>query len=157
MNLKNRIYIGIITAVMTAGFVQWESSGKVITQPYFDLAGIPTVCDGHTGNVDINRIYTPQECTDFRNQDIVKHLNGMLECVEVPLKQHQVNAFTLFASNVGVNAFCNSKNTVVGPLNRGDYAAACDGLRRWVYVGKQRVQGLVNRREFERKLCLGEL
>ena len=157
MNLKNKIYIGVITAAMTAGYVQWESSGKVITQPYFDLAGIPTVCDGHTGNVDMNRIYTLQECSNFRNQDIVKHLNGMLKCVDVPLNQHQVNAFTLFASNVGVSAFCNSKNTVVGPLNRGDYAAACDGLRRWVYVGQSKVQGLVNRREFERRLCLGAL
>ena len=156
MHHKNKIYLGIITTAMLAGYHLWESSNRTIIQPYFDYSGVATVCDGHTSDVDMQRIYTKQECQQFRTEDLTQHLNGMLNCVKVPLEQHQVDAFTLFASNVGVKAFCNSINTVIGPLNRGDIAAACNGLRRWVYVGNQRVQGLINRREYERKLCLGQ-
>jgi hypothetical protein len=77
-------------------------------------------------------------------------------CVNVPLPPYQLDAFTLFAYNVGVNNFCQS-HTVAEPLNKGDYKAACDGLLKWVYVNGKPIKGLQTRREYERKMCLGEL
>jgi lysozyme len=155
-NKKNLVFLGVISAAVAAGYQQWESSGKTITKPYFDIGHVATVCDGHTGNVDMNRIYTKQECDSFRNEDILKHQEGILKCITVPLNQNQIDAFTLFASNVGVSAFCSS-NAVLKPLNQGNYSQACYGMTRYVYVGKVYVKGLANRREFEKSLCLKPL
>ncbi|MCI0221141.1 lysozyme, partial [Cronobacter sakazakii] len=41
-------------------------------------------------------------------------------------------------------------------LNKGDQEGACEEMRRWVYAGKQKWAGLVNRREMERSLCVGD-
>ena len=156
-NAKNAIYVGIVSVAVAAGYSQWESSGKVIVKPYFDIGNVLTVCDGHTGtDIDKDRIYTKAECDAFRNKDILKHQAGILECIKVPLNRNQVDAFTLFASNVGVSAFCRS-NSVLKPLNAGNYAAACNGMTEWVFVQGKRVQGLANRREFEKALCMKEV
>ena len=76
----------------------------------------------------------------------------MLKCTKVPLNQNQYDALVSFTYNVGVGAYCGS--TLVRKLNQGDYTGACNELRRWVYAGGKRVQGLANRREAERSLCL---
>lgn len=36
----------------------------------------------------------------------------------------------------------------------GEIKAACNQFPRWVYAGKQKLPGLVKRREAERELCL---
>lgn len=151
-NVKNAALIGVVTAAVAAGYSQWESSGKVIVKPYFDIGGVATVCDGHTGNVDMSRIYTPQECMSFRNEDILKHQAGIAECITVPISQNEMDAYTLFASNIGVNAYCTS--SVLKVLNKGDNVGACYLMSQYTYVKKQYVQGLMNRRKFEISMCL---
>lgn len=73
----------------------------------------------------------------------------------MPLTRYQLDAYTLFTYNVGVKAFCTSKS-VLKPLNAGNYKLACDGLPKWSYAGGKWVQGLYNRRLYERKMCVGE-
>lgn len=154
MNLKNKIFLGVVTTALVGGATQWEGTKYV---PYSDMAGILTVCQGYTGKDIIKtKTYTPAECKTILETALKKHQAGILQCINVPVKQYELDAFTLFAYNVGVGSFCNS-TTVLKPLNAGNTAKACDGLMQWVYVGKQRVQGLANRREYERKMCKGEL
>lgn len=149
MNLANKWLVGSATAALTAAAIQVEG---IRYEPYLDIAKIPTVCVGHTGGVQQRR-YSHQECMDILKKDLVKHSDGILKCVNVPLTQAQYNAFTLFAFNVGVSAFCTSK-TVLEPLNKGNYEAACLGMYKWVYAGGKYSIGLYNRRKVEVAMCL---
>lgn len=154
MNLKNKTLVGVVSATLITAASMWEGTKYV---PYEDVVGVITVCKGHTGrDVVRGKTYTPAECESLLKRDLETHANGVLKCVNVPLTPYQYDAFTLFTYNVGVNAFCTSK-TVLAPLNRGDYKAACDGLLKWVYADGKYVKGLYNRRAYERKMCLGEL
>ena len=64
------------------------------------------------------------------------------------------DAYTLFAYNVGGSAFCGS--SLLKKLNAGDHAGACNGLMAWDVAGGKRIKGLTNRRDYERRMCLGE-
>lgn len=155
MNLKNKWLIaGGVSATLLTSAALWEG---IRYDPYYDIVGVLTVCNGYTGgDIVKTKQYTPAECKQLLTKELEVHGRGVYNCVKVPLSQHQFDAFVLFTYNVGVSAFCNSK-TVLAPLNRGDYRAACDGLLKWTYAGGKYVQGLYNRRVFERKMCLGEL
>lgn len=149
MNLANKWLVGSASAALTAAAIQVEG---IRYEPYLDIAKIPTVCVGHTGNVE-QRKYSLDECTAILKRDLVKHGNGILQCVNVPLTQAQYNAFTLFAFNVGVGAFCSSQ-TVLAQLNKGNYEAACLGMYKWVYAAGKYSIGLFNRRLVEVAMCL---
>jgi lysozyme len=154
MNRSNLKYAGAITAALVASAALWEGTRY---DPYYDIVGVLTVCQGYTGkDIVKGKRYSPAECKAFLEKELKVHQAGVLKCVNVPLKQHQIDAYTLFAYNVGVNAFCTSKS-VLEPLNRGNTQAACDGLLKWAYAKGKFVQGLYNRRVYERKMCLGEL
>jgi lysozyme len=154
MNPKNKWLLGLAGAALVSGAASLEGTK---TTPYKDIGGIPTVCTGHTGtDVKMGVKWTPAQCTEVLKQDLVKHGKGILECVNVPLTENQYNAFTLFAFNVGVGAFCKS-SSVLKPLNEGKYSDACNGMYKWVYVNGKYVQGLYNRRKVEVAMCKGEL
>lgn len=74
--------------------------------------------------------------------------------VRVPLRDHERAAVISFIYNVGEGNFY--KSTMLKKLNRGDIAGACNELPKWVYAKGKRLQGLVNRREDERLVCLGK-
>ena len=86
-------------------------------------------------------------------QEADKAARAVKRCAPVPMYQHEFDAAASFVYNVGPTAFCNS--TMAKKFRSGDYTGACNELPKWVYVKGRRVQGLVNRREAERKLCLG--
>lgn len=154
MNLKNRVLVGAVSAVLATSVIKLEGTKYV---PYDDVVGVITVCTGHTGrDVVRGKVYTPEQCKAFLENDLKDVREGINKCVNVPLTPYQYDAYTLFAYNVGVPAFCKS-TTVAQPLNKGDYKASCDGLLKWTYAGGKYVQGLYNRRVYERKMCLGEL
>lgn len=154
MNLKNKVLLGVVSATLFASASMWEG---VRYTPYEDVVGVLTVCKGHTGpDVIKGKVWTPKQCDDLLEKQLGDYGRAVLKCVNVPLTPYQYDAYTLFAYNVGTNAFCTSKS-VLAPLNRGDYKASCDGLLKWVYADGKYVQGLANRRAYERKMCLGEL
>lgn len=154
MNPKNKVLVGVISATLLTSAALWEGTRYT---PYEDIVGVLTVCQGYTGkDIVRGKRYTPEECKAFLNKELKVHAAGVLKCVTVPLKPHQYDAFTLFTYNVGVNAFCTSKS-VLEPLNRGDYASACRGMLKWTYAGGKYVQGLANRRQYEYKMCMGEM
>ena len=121
-------------------------------QPYLDQGGVPTVCVGHTGDVDMSRTYSETECKDLLQQDLSSAFAVLDSAVTVPLPDLTRVALASFIFNVGGQAFLNS--TLLRRINRGEGATACAELKRWVYVGHQRVKGLENRREVEYELCV---
>lgn len=124
-----------------------------VYEPYKDVAGVWTVCDGHTGN-DIVRgkKYTDRECDRLMWNDLQPVKRVVDSLVKVPLGEYQRASLYSFTYNVGTSAF--SKSTLLKRLNAGDQVGACEEMRRWVYAGGMKWKGLQNRRDMERSLCL---
>ena len=121
---------------------------------YIPVKGdVPTIGFGATSGVKIGDKTTPERALVTLLADVNSHSEGIKRCIHVPLYQHEFDAYSSFAYNVGVGAFC--KSTLNRKLNSGDYVGACNELKRWVYAGGRKLPGLVKRREQERRLCLG--
>lgn len=124
-------------------------------EAYKDVAGVWTVCDGHTGRgIVIGKTYTDGECDALLRKDLQPAKRTVDRLVKVPLGEYQRAALYSFVFNVGSDAFF--KSTLLRKLNKGDQAGACDEMRRWVYAGGMKWKGLQNRREMERSMCLAE-
>ncbi len=152
-NSRNNWLAGSLSATLIAGACYWEGTRYV---PYEDVVGVWTVCQGYAKpDVVRGKTYTPVECADMLRNQLYEHGVAVLSCTNVPLNQHQYDAFTLFTYNVGGKAFCSS--SLLKKLNKLDYTGACDGLLAWDMAGGKHVKGLHNRREYERKLCLSPM
>jgi len=123
--------------------------------PYRDVAGVLTVCDGHTGpDIVSNKTYSDRECDSLLHADL-KPVQAVVDSlVMVPLSDYQRAALYSFAYNTGTETF--SRSSLLKRLNAGDKAGACNELRRWIFAGGRRWKGLMKRRETERALCLAE-
>lgn len=146
---------------------QWEGFKL---QVYKDSAGLPTIGVGHlitkseqaSGTININGVpvkyaggLTQQQVTDLLAQDVVPAQNAVNNGVKVALNQNQFDALVSFTFNVGVGAFTSS--TLLKVLNQGQYDQVPTQLLRWTKAGGKVVQGLVNRRNNEIKLFLGQI
>jgi lysozyme len=158
----NRWLAGSMSAALISGAALWEGTRYYA---YYDIAGVPTVCQGYTGKgIVFGREYSPEECRTFLHKELVIHSNGVLNCITQPLKQNEHDAFTLMAYNVGVAGFCSSR--AAREFNSGNVVAACTAMYKapngkpvWSYAKKNGeltfVQGLYNRRKYEAAMCLG--
>lgn len=153
---RNKWLVGTVAAVTLSGAALWEGKRNV---PYIPIPGdVPTVCYGET-KVAMRR-YTDAECLSMLKQSLVKYSDGVLTCINVPINANEHAAFSLFAYNEGVANFCGSD--LLRKLNRGDHIGACMGMATnpitgkpaWSYAQGRYVQGLQNRRLYERNLCL---
>lgn len=153
MSLKRRLVVGALS-LSAAGLVGIANFEGFSEKAYIPVAGdVPTIGFGSTEGVKMGDTITVPKAIERLHRDTGKAESAIGRCVKVPLAQYEFDAFTSFAYNVGAEAFCSS--TLVKKLNAGDYAGACQELRRWVYVDGRKVQGLVNRREKEFQMCMG--
>ncbi|TDS68025.1 lysozyme [Pantoea sp. PNA 14-12] len=145
---------GALTLALTLLWGQDGLEGRRYV-PYRDVAGVLTVCDGHTGaDIVRNKTYTDRECDSLLYADLKPIQAKVDSLVTIPLSRYQRAALYSFAYNVGPEAF--SKSSLLKKLNAGEKADACNELRRWVYSGGREWKGLMKRRETERALCLTE-
>lgn len=159
MNQTNKWLLGTVSAATIGGVAYWEG---LQTHAYLDIGGVPTVCFGYTGkDIDMNKIYTVDECRTKLVAQIQAKSKGVLECINVPIKQNEYDAYTIFSYNVGVSAFCNSSS--VKALNAGNHTVACNllannpnGSPNWSYVKGKYIKGLQARRQYEKAMCLGD-
>jgi lysozyme len=114
---------------------------------------VPTIGFGTTEGVKLGDKITPEKAVVRALLDVNKFEGALKECVKVPLYQHEYDVYVSVSYNIGSRAFCNS--TMVKLLNQQMYPEACAQLKRWVYSGGVRYQGLVNRREQEYRQCMG--
>lgn len=120
--------------------------------PYRDVAGVLTICDGHTGKDIIpGKRYTDAECDALLDKDLKRVKAQVDPLIKVSIPESERAAFYSFAYNVGTGAFARS--TLLKKLNAGDHAGACNELKRWTYAGGRQWKGLVTRREIEREVC----
>ena len=151
--MKRRLAVAALS-LSAAGLVSIANLEGFSEKAYIPIPGdVPTIGFGSTEGVRMGDTITVPKALERLMRDVGVAESAIGRCVKVPLSQSEYNAFTAFAFNVGAEAFCSS--TLVKKLNAGDYAGACQELRRWVYVDGRRVQGLVNRREAEYRLCMG--
>ena len=147
----------IIGTSAVAGLIavtaQWEG---LRTEPYKDrLAhGILTVCYGDT-EVEMRR-YSKEECQDLLANRLGDYAAPVL-ARNPELKGHdpQIIAATSLAYNAGIGAYRNS--TIARNFSAGKWVSACNGFMAWTRAGGQVRQGLVNRRNAERKICLRDI
>lgn len=145
------------------GFGPETSPGSGVYRSYVDIAGVVTICNGHTGpDVRVGMTATRSVCEDLAKKDLMVAFDAedkYLDRVE-ELPVHVRAAGALFTLNVGTEALRVSSFRQL--LNQRQIPAACWSLMKWVKarVGPMGqlvvVTGLINRRTFERKLCLGE-
>lgn len=144
--------IAAALALAVPAIMQWEGKRNVA---YADVAGVPTVCWGHT-DAGIGRIgdrKTDAECAALLDRDLQAHIQPILGCVpELGHRPRQLAASTSLAFNIGTRAFCGS--TAARRFNAGDWRGGCDAFRMWTKAGGRVVRGLVRRREDERRICL---
>jgi len=138
-------------AIVIASIMVTDLEG-VRYEPYLDVAGITTVCYGHTGPDIINgKRYTPDECRAMLERDLLPFARSVDRAVKVPTTEYQRAALISFSYNVGSSAFENS--SLLRNLNAGNYQQACDGLKQWIYAGGKQWKGLINRRTIEHEVC----
>lgn len=151
--MKGRFAVAALS-LSAAGLVSIVGFEGFSEKAYIPVEGdVPTIGFGSTEGVKMGDTITVPKAIERLHRDTEKAESAIGRCVKVPLAQREYDAFTSFSFNVGAEAFCSS--TLVKKLNAGDYAGACSELKRWVYVDGRRVQGLVNRREAEFRLCMG--
>ncbi|EEC0782379.1 lysozyme [Salmonella enterica subsp. enterica] len=121
-------------------------------EPYRDVAGVLTVCDGHTGkDIVPGKHYTDAECDALLNKDLALVAARIDPLIKASIPNSERAALYSFAYNVGTGAFARS--TLLKKLNAGDLAGACNELKRWTYAGGKQWKGLVTRREIEHEVC----
>ncbi|EAS2904233.1 lysozyme [Salmonella enterica] len=139
-----------IAAAMLGGHDGLEGRRYI---PYRDVAGVLTICDGHTGKDIIpGKRYTDAECDALLDKDLKRVKAQVDPLIKVSIPESERAAFYSFAYNVGTGAFARS--TLLKKLNAGDHAGACNELKRWTYAGGRQWKGLMTRREIEREVCL---
>lgn len=144
--------------VAAAAFVApWEGERL---EAYLDRIASPpvwTVCYGETRGVQPGDRYTPAQCLDMLSFALAEYHRKLTACIPALPDQPQgvQVALTSWAYNVGTGAACSS--TLARLANAGDLRGACNELPRWNRAGGRVVQGLVNRRAAEQRLCLGAL
>jgi lysozyme len=152
MNPLNRFGLALFSGALLAALTSLEGTRYV---PYEDIVNVWTVCQGYAGkDVIRDKVYTPAECRQLAETQLVAKGAEVLRCAAVPISQNEYDAYTLFSYNVGTAAFCGS--SLLKKLNAGDHVGACNGLLAWDMAGGKHVPGLHKRREFERRICLGE-
>lgn len=140
-----------------AGLSLIKSSEGLRLSTYKDIAGIPTVCYGHTGPaLRYGMTFTKAECELILLHDIRVHLEGVQRCVHVPLTQNQQDAVVSLTFNVGVSRFC--KSTMARQLNLGRYDLAALEFTKWdkarVNGRLVKISGLTKRRTAEKALFM---
>lgn len=142
---------------------RWEGN---VHRVYADhlAGGLPTFCAGRTDpNAVVGTKLTSDQCQTVNKITLLEYGYAVLGCVNWDhLTPPRLVGLTLFAINVGKEGACGSR--AVQLINAGQLTAGCDAIARapdgrpvWSYAEGKYVQGLQNRRQAERKLCLEEV
>ena len=129
-------------------------------RPYLDSKGVPTIGIGSTFYENGTKVkMTDKKISVARAYELAGKVledftKSIAKEIKVELKQNQVDALISFTYNIGVGAF--KRSTCLRKLNNKDYKGAADAMLLFNKVNGVINKGLVNRRDRERKLFLGE-
>jgi lysozyme len=140
-----------LSAVALVSIAGWEGYKSVA---YIPVPGdVPTIGFGTTKGVKMGDTIDPVTALQRKIRDVEIFEGAVKQCVNVPLAQHEYDAYLSLAYNIGSNAFCRS--TLVRKLNQKDYEGACKEILRWDKFQGKPLAGLTNRRQAEYKQCVG--
>ena len=127
-------------------------------EAYKCVAGKWTIGYGHTANVKQGDRITQQQAEDLLRNDLASFENLVNNKSYVPqsLNQDQFDALVSFAFNLGgrnLKELCTANY----PPNQKTTNHIAQEITLYNKAGGKRVQGLVNRREKEKKLFLGQI
>jgi lysozyme len=149
---KRVIGSGLAAALAIASVMAAKYEGRRL-HAYQDTGGVWTLCDGHTRGVKEGDSATPEQCDEWRKEDLLIANNGIDSCVHAPLNVNQRAALLSFFYNVGAPKACAS--TLVRKANAFLPGSEwCPELLRWTHAGGTQLPGLVKRRRAEMALCL---
>lgn len=113
-------------------------------------ANIWTIGYGSTKGVKDGMVITLEEAEALLKADL-KPVEDYLNKSGLILTQNKFDALASFIFNLGIGAFNGStlKKTI---LNNGDESEIRYQFNRWVYAGKNKLTGLVIRRDLEADL-----
>lgn len=159
--MKRRI-VAAVLSLSAAGLVSLVGYEGYTDRAVIPIPGdVPTIGFGTTEGVRLGDTTTPPKALARALRDVSKFEGAIQSCVTTPLYQHEYDAYTSLAYNIGGSAFCGS--TLVRKLNAGDYAGACDQILRWRYAAGRdcsdpasKCIGLWRRRKSEHAMCRGE-
>lgn len=143
--------IGAAALLITAPLVmQWEGKRN---DPYKDIVGVWTVCYGDTRDVRAGQRQSDQQCRTRLYKQLSDHAKPIMACVpQLKNRPYQTAASVSLAYNIGVSGFCGS--TAAKRFRAGDHVGGCNAFALWNKAGGRVVQGLVNRRREEIRICL---
>lgn len=148
--------VGLAAAgALAVGFIgNWEG---LRLYAYKDVIGVWTACYGETKDIKPGMKFTKQQCDVMFIDRLEEFEAGMRKCLakpdELPIKVYVADLSLSY--NIGIGAFC--KSSIVKLQNEGKLKESCDRFLLFNKAGGKVVQGLVNRRKEERKLCLAGL
>jgi len=138
----------------------YEGTDLIAVHNSFDPPGVITYCQGLTNiaedkSVKVGQRFTPEFCQKAFADTLPKYMTPILKCVpSLPSYPQGVQIASLsLAYNIGPTGFCRS--SIAKYLNQGNQKAACNSFPLYNKANGRVLRGLVNRREAERKLCLG--
>ena len=145
------------TVVSSDGYADLVESEGVRLQPYYDVAGILTVCYGETEGIEL-RDYTLEECSE----KLVNRVEGYFvpqvrRCTDKweALPQEVKDVVVELAYNIGPRNYCRSSFRKQLDDDKG--IKACARILPWNKArinGKLKpVEGLTNRRIREARKC----
>ena len=146
----------VLSAAVLATIAGYEGYKSVA---YIPVPGdVPTIGYGTTRYEDGSAVQlgdrvTPERARILLQNDASAFARAVQRCAPVPMHQHEFDAFTSLAYNIGEGAFCRS--TLAKKLNALDYAGACREILKWDRFKGVPLRGLTLRRERERAVCLG--
>ncbi len=157
MKTRLKAGAGSAAAITLAGALAAQTVGGfegLRLYAYRDVIGVVTACYGETAGIKMGMLFSKETCNNMLVDSLIKHEQGMRACMAapdaLPIKVYVADLSLTY--NIGTGGFCNS--TVVRLQNVGDLRASCEVFRRYNRAGGRVIQGLVTRREAERKLCL---
>lgn len=159
----------IIALVVSNGNVRTNQAGLEVignaegcrTEPYKCPADVWTDGVGNTYGVVPGKIKTIEQIAD----DWEKNILQAEKCVDTNfngrnMNGNQFSAMTSAAFNMGCASLSKNKD---GSMTRirsvalsGNFVQMCNQLPDWVNAGGVKLNGLVNRRDKEKALCLSE-
>lgn len=130
--------VGIATLVISAaGFTAILTREGYRGQAYPDPvkgAAVATIGFGSTEGVKLGDKTSPVAAVNRTLREVQAKESAIKRCApEVELTQYEYDAYIELAHNIGEGAFCRSQ--IVKSLKERDYAAACDHVLDWRYVG----------------------
>ncbi len=155
--MANKTQKGAAAAVLAvACLCTWEGMDLVAKHQAIDPPGVITACIGETNydrpDLREGQRFTEEECKQRLLEDMPKYAASVDKCIHVDMPPHRRAAMISFAYNVGGGTLC--KSSIARHLNAGRVQEGCDALMLYDRANGVVLQGLKNRREYERGWCL---